>query len=366
MEMSFRLAQWSRVRQCTTPNRRNGSSDSRSGPMAMLETAKEPSAFDMPLLLQALCHEVGKLRQEVSDLRAGHTSHKSAPSRDAFQPVRVTPKDVRLELFWGAADQTAHTIDHKYFLPLLNWLKSCQTQLRASQLPPELWVATTLGALRGAARASFTRIDGNAPLNNWTFEKFQLALTSLVPNHAAQFSRAALALKFSVKSLCDDIAQFALTIRHRELAPDSQFIFGQLQDKMLEAWPEIFLVSTSRFNLQLDYASDFERQIEMAQKIASRLQCEGILDGLREKKNRPRVEDAGGASPGFAKNHGWSVATHTSPSAQRMGKLRNLRNWLGNFSAVMDVVIMWPQKTWMHIAKSVEKTPKLLSAEWGI
>jgi hypothetical protein len=198
---------------------------------------------------------------------------------------------VRLELFWGAAEQTAHTIDHKYFLPLLNWLRSCQMQLRASQLPPELWVATTLGTLRGAARASFTRIHGDAPINNWTFEQFQLALTSLVPKHAAQFSRAALALKFSVKSLCDDIAQFALTIRHWELAPDSQFIFGQLQDKMLEAWPDIFSVSTSRFNLQLDYVTYFERQIEMAQKIASRLQCEGILDSLREKRNRPQVED---------------------------------------------------------------------------
>jgi hypothetical protein len=148
----------------------NGSSNSHSGPMAMSETAEEPSAIDMPSLQQALCHEVGKLRQEVSDLRAGHTSHKSAPRRDAFQPVRVAPKDVRLELFWGAAEQTAHTIDHKYFLPLLNWLRSCQMQLRASQLPPEIWVATTLGALRGAARASFTRILGDAPLNNWTFE----------------------------------------------------------------------------------------------------------------------------------------------------------------------------------------------------
>jgi hypothetical protein len=171
-------------------------------------------------------------------------------------------------------------------------------QLRASQLPPELWVATTLGVLRGAARASFTRIHGDASLNNWTFEQFQLALTCLVPNHAAQFSRAALALKFSVKSLCDDIAQFALTIRHGELAPDSQFISGQLQDKMLEAWPDSFSVSTSRFNLQLDYVSDFERQIEMAQ-IASRLQCEGILDGLKEKRNRPPVEDTRVASSEF-------------------------------------------------------------------
>jgi hypothetical protein len=59
-------------------------------------------------------------------------------------------------------------------------------QLRTSQLPQELWVATTLGALRGAARASFTRIHGDAPLNNWTFEQFQLALTSLVPNHSQQ------------------------------------------------------------------------------------------------------------------------------------------------------------------------------------
>jgi hypothetical protein len=159
--------------------------------------------------------------------------------------VQVTPKDVRLELFWGAAEQTAHTIDHKHFLPLLNWLRSCQMQLRASQLPQELWVATTLGTLRGAARASFTRIHRDAPRNDWTFEQFRLALTSLVPNHAAHFSRAALALKFSVKTLCDDIAQFSLTIRHGELVPNSQLIFDQLQGKMLKAWPEIFSVSTS-------------------------------------------------------------------------------------------------------------------------
>jgi hypothetical protein len=76
------------------------------------------------------------------------------------------------------------------------------------QLSLELWVATTLGALRGAARASFTRIHGDVPLNDWTFEQFQLVLTSVVHNDAAQFSRAALALKFSVKTLCDDIAQF--------------------------------------------------------------------------------------------------------------------------------------------------------------
>jgi hypothetical protein len=171
-ELSFGTMEPSQAMQEAEPD--NGSGASLSGPMAMLKTAEEAFAIDMSSLLQALCHEVGKLRQEVSDLRAGHTSHNSAPRRDAFQPVRVTPKDVRLKLFWGAAEQTAHTIDHKYFLPLLNWLRSCQMQLRASQLPPELWVATTLGALRGAARASFTRIQGDAPLNNWTFEQFQL------------------------------------------------------------------------------------------------------------------------------------------------------------------------------------------------
>jgi hypothetical protein len=88
--------------------------------MAKSELGKGPSATAMPSLLQALCHEVGKLRQEVIEFRAGHTSNKKGPHGYALQPVRLTPKHVRLELFGSAAEQTAHTIDHKYFLPPLN------------------------------------------------------------------------------------------------------------------------------------------------------------------------------------------------------------------------------------------------------
>jgi hypothetical protein len=91
-ELSFGTMEPSQAMQDDEPD--NGSGASHSGPMAMSETAEEASAIDMPSLLQALCHEVGKLRQKVSDLRAGHTSHNSAPRRDPFQPVRVTPKDV--------------------------------------------------------------------------------------------------------------------------------------------------------------------------------------------------------------------------------------------------------------------------------
>jgi hypothetical protein len=70
--------------------------------------------------------------------------------------VRVTPKAVFLEPFYGSTDQNAHTIDRQHFLPLMAWLKASRMKLAASRLAPELWVATMVSALKGAALSAFT------------------------------------------------------------------------------------------------------------------------------------------------------------------------------------------------------------------
>jgi hypothetical protein len=106
--------------------------------------------------------------------------------------IRVTPKDVSLEHFWGSSDPKALTIDRTYFLPLINWLQACRMQL---------WVSTMLGALRGAACKAFTRKHGDTPIDRWTLEEFQLAVVSLVPDHEAQFTDVAIEMQLKVNAM---------------------------------------------------------------------------------------------------------------------------------------------------------------------
>jgi hypothetical protein len=98
-------------------------------------------------------------------------------------------------------------------------------QLRASTLSQSLWVSTLLGALRGAAKKSFTRIQGEAPMDAWSLSDFQLAVASLVAEHCTQFTEAGLDMQFSAKLLCDDIARFALLMKNGEFECNSKFIF---------------------------------------------------------------------------------------------------------------------------------------------
>jgi hypothetical protein len=168
----------------------------------------------------------------------------------AGPPIRVTPTDVSLEPSWGSSKTSALTIDRTLFFPLMNWLQACRMQLRASQLPHKLWVSTMLGALRGAARKAFTRKHGDAPIDRWTLEEFQRAVASLVPDHEAQFTDVAMKMQFKARTLCDDIAQFALMVRHGEPNADSRYVFIKLQQKLLKAVPEGLRVAAEQHDLK--------------------------------------------------------------------------------------------------------------------
>jgi hypothetical protein len=191
--------------------------------------------------------------------------------------VRVTPKDVILESFYGSKDPESLVIDKEFFLPLLSWLRASVMQLHASKLPQSLWVSTLLGALREAAKKSLTRVHGEAPIDAWSLSDFQLAVASLVPEHRTQFTEAALAMHFTAKSLCDDIARFALLMKNGEIECNSKFIFRNLQTKLLEARPDILSVAASQFNLHFQFSEDFDQHISAAQTIAERMHGEGLL-----------------------------------------------------------------------------------------
>jgi hypothetical protein len=110
-------------------------------------------------------------------------------------------------------------------------------QLQASQLPQQHWVSKLLGALSGAAKKSLTRVHGDAPINTWSVDDFQLAVASLLPDHMVQFSMDAMKMQFSAKTLSDDIARFALLVKNGDKGVDrnSRFVFAQLQNKLIEA-----------------------------------------------------------------------------------------------------------------------------------
>jgi hypothetical protein len=97
--------------------------------------------------------------------------------------------------------------------------------------------------------------------NSWSLEDFQLAVASLVPEHRTQFTEAALDMRFSAKSLCDDIARFALLMKNYEIECNSRFIFRNLQTKLLAARPDILGVAASQFNLHFEFSEDFDQPI---------------------------------------------------------------------------------------------------------
>jgi hypothetical protein len=164
----------------------------------------------------------------------------------------------------------------------MNWLQACRMQLRASQLPHKLWVSTMLGALRGAVRKAFTRKHGDAPIDRWTLEEFQLAVASLVPDHEAEFTDVAMEMQFKAKTPCDDIAQFALMVRHGELNADSGYVLIKLQQKLFKAVPEGLRVAAEQHDLKLEFTSNFNSEIAAAQTIAEKLHVGGHLDSWAE------------------------------------------------------------------------------------
>jgi hypothetical protein len=83
---------------------------------------------------------------------------------------------------------------------------------------------------------------------------------------------------FHAKSLCDDIAQFSMLLRHGDNEVGLNFVFKRLQDKIRTAGPTALCKAQDCYQLRLKYNHDFAEQIATAQNIAAERHAEGLLD----------------------------------------------------------------------------------------
>lgn len=78
--------------------------------------------------------------------------------------------DVPLKPFSGDGDPQGHVIEKESFLPLLEWLETCDFQLETSAIDPALHLQAMLGDLEGAARRAFQRkyMSRKHEIQTWT------------------------------------------------------------------------------------------------------------------------------------------------------------------------------------------------------
>ena len=200
---------------------------------------------------------------------------------------------MHLEKFSGNRDDTAQVIAKDQFLPLLEWLQTCEFTLLTSRLPAELHVPVLTSHLTGAAKRSFMRKWGSsraAEVATWSLNTAKVEIAALVPNHKVLFTKTALAMQFSARSLENDLQRFALYLRNGEMPVDgSEYVFDVLQEKMQQAVPDVFTLSTSLYNRQLVFKGTFAEIMQDAIEIVSTLQVHGKLSGSARERS---VDDA--------------------------------------------------------------------------
>lgn len=235
--------------------------------------SEEELLLEQQLLEKKL--ELARLRRMSGQPSQGGVGHDTRVARDT---VRITPKDVRLDTFSGNRDEAAFVLSPEYYLPLLVWLRKCLFALRTSRLDASLHVSVLIAALRGAAQNVFSQRFTAAEIASWSLEDAEFAIASLVPDYKAFFSRQAIDMRFSIRSLSNDIERFALLMRYGEIKVDgSALVFDWLQRKMLDACPEIFSIASSQFNKPFVFAPTFEAIVSAAHEIVNVLTSAGRL-----------------------------------------------------------------------------------------
>lgn len=79
----------------------------------------------------------------------------------------------------------------------------------------------------------------------------------MVPDHEAQFTDVAMEMYFKAKTLCDDVAQFALMVRHGEMNADSCYVFKKLQ----LAVPDGLRLAAEQHDLKLESQGTSTRKL---------------------------------------------------------------------------------------------------------
>lgn len=198
--------------------------------------------------------------------------------RAARPALRVS--DVKLKEFSGHADAGAHCIDTEQFLPLLRWLQDCRARLATYKFAESDKVTLLVSSLSGGARAAFNDMYADAQVCEWSLEDAFGKIAALVPDHSVLFTKRALDMKFAAGTLHDNVKTFELYMRFGDMQADgSQFVWSELQNKMLAACPDLFAVAASKHNLhfQWDATKSFAAHVAQALKIVSVMQIMGDI-----------------------------------------------------------------------------------------
>ena len=241
--------------------------------------------------------------ENVDELDCNRTRDVREPppaERPAPATGKVALKDVKLEKFSGNTDPEAHVIAKEQFLPLLEWLRASAFQIEVSGLSDYLHVTALIMHLSGAAQKAFMARYGaqRGIVRTWTLDRATQAIASLVPEHKVLFTQTALKMKFSVHTLADDVQKYALYMRNGDIPVDrSEFVFQDLQSKLLSVSPDMFSIAASSYNLRFEYNINFERTIASAMQIIHTLHMHDRLKPVQEAK-RGRTEGASGSGGG--------------------------------------------------------------------
>jgi hypothetical protein len=203
--------------------------------------------------------------------------------------VSISPKDVKLPVFKGSADANARTIPPSQYLAVLEWLKGCEFQLRASGLAESLFVPHIVQHLEGAARNAFMTRYGNEDVRSWSYEHAKSAILDLVPEYKAKFMSQALEMAFRAHKLADDVARFHLYTTHMEQSPDgSRFWRDMLVSKVVDACPDLLTMASARYNKRLDHVHSFDVFVGQVQSIIAEVSANEPLCGPSRAESAPQ------------------------------------------------------------------------------
>lgn len=241
--------------------------------------------------MEQIVAQVGNLVQQVVELKACPPASDSNPvSRNV---VRVN--DIKMTMFYGNDDPKASCITQPYFLPLIRWIKEAKALLAHSGLNVSAQSTVVLNHLAGAARASFFARYGTVDRSAWTLDTMFTRIAHLIPDYEVIFTREALEMTFNVRSLVDDIDTFAMYLRYGSFPLNgNQYIFTELQKKMLDAYPRIFTLAADLHNLRLVWNRDrpFMQFVNTAIEIVNTLQANQQL--LINDKQSVKPQEAPG------------------------------------------------------------------------
>jgi hypothetical protein len=244
-----------------------------------------------------------------------------APQQVSSGKLRV--ENCKLPEFRGNSNPQGTVITPDNYLPLLQWLRTCEFALRTARVPESDFAMYVVNNLSGAARHSFMRQHAFSDISTWTYEQVKNAIIALIPDHRALFTETALTMAFSANTLADDVERFALYLQYGELnAQASTLVFRALQQKIHDAAPKLLSHVLIRHGLSLTLKATFAECVADAHALINVAQLDGVLSSPPKASPESKADTPGRSDP--------RTASKSDPRL-RVHKRKNGRNNGGKF-----------------------------------